>query len=131
MLRHRSATDYDNWISGSEKKSKPAYEDLIKRLALNPVKVKSLSRSGHYQEPGTTKETAITDLVWLFHKASFENLTDLSGSVNEINAYEYPNSLLRLLAEEAPQSYNPREFYASTLSKYPGLVRHAGQIIEG
>lgn len=130
MLRHRSSTDYDNWISGSEQKSKATFQDVIKRQVLNPVKVKSLSRSGHPQEPPTAKETAITDVIWLFHKASFDNLTELRDSAHEINTHDYPNSLLQQIAEEAPHSYNPREFYASSLSKYPGLVRHAGQIIE-
>lgn len=131
MLRHRSATEYDNWISGPEKKAKATYQDLVKRQVLNPVKVKSVAHSGHFHDPATTTETALADLIWLFHKASFDNLTDIRDSASGINSYDYPNSLLQQVAEEAPSSYIPSKFYASTLSRYPGLVRHAGQMIEG
>lgn len=117
-------------LSGSESKSKTVFQDLIKRHVLNPVKVKFFARSNEFRTPAAPREIAITDIVWLFHKASLENLIELRNSANQINSYDYPSSLLQQVAQEAPNPFNSNEFYACSLSNYPGLVRHAGQLVE-
>ena len=130
MLRHRSAASYDHWMATTPDKSRSIYEEIVKTRVRVPAYVLSRSQvaRGGDQSP---KRTAISEIVWLFHKTSQKNLISVREDDSGVNSYDYPDSLLNLIAAEAPNSYTPGKHYPSSLSKYSGLVRHAGQIVAG
>lgn len=128
MLRHSDSAAYDRLVNSAGKVNKGAI-DLAKFLDPT-VKIKAHPRpsSSHpYLRDRTPRDVSLADIVSLYLENANANL--LKVREKNINVYDFPNSLLSKLIEEAPNPYDPDKFYPSSLEDYPQIVAQAGQLI--
>lgn len=77
----------------------------------------------------SSQDIKLRDVVWHYYEIMHLDLKDPRYDAIGENAYAYPQSVVRSVAEEMPSSYSSSEAHLPSIGLYFQLVRTAGHLV--